>query len=503
VNDRNRDPKRESVRRAAGIAVNDRRRASSRDAPRLAAALGLAAAALAAQLLVRPIVGLANEGDFDRVMRPAGLRYLTDARDEIYYGHVVGTFAIVPPASTPGGYRTSEIPLARIARLANTIVFSPATFDLRFLAVVHAAILLAGLALFVLATRGLSPSARWVGAALFVFVYTDVGYAAAFNSFYPQTASLLFLFLTLGVAAEAIRRGRLRGGWLAAYFLAAALFVCSKPQEAIQAPLLAVLGVALAGAPPRRFWRSAAVWLGAALIVLAAWYYRQTPRLEVRYVGLFHTYFRELLKHSPDAAADMRELGIPADMERYVGMHAYQPGAPLLDPSFQARFLEVYGFRALLGFYLRHPSRLADRMTRAAPAAFALRPPYLGNFERSAGLPSGAQARRFALWSDARARLGRHALLWLVLFFGGNLVAAGATLRSASARGRLFRMTIAGCVLIASVEFLACSLADALDDLGRHLYTFDALCDLVLVADCAWIVQALSRRRSAASDASS
>jgi len=54
-------------------------RASSRDARLLAAALGLAASALAAQLLFRPIVGLANEGDFGRVMRPVGLRYLTDA----------------------------------------------------------------------------------------------------------------------------------------------------------------------------------------------------------------------------------------------------------------------------------------------------------------------------------------------------------------------------------------------------------------------------------------
>lgn len=478
--------------------MNGSGRASFRDARLLAAALGLAAAALAAQLLFRPIVGLANEGDFGRVMRPAGLRYLTDARDEIYYGHVVRTFAIVPPATAAGGYRTSEIPLARIARLANTVVLSPTTFDLRFLAVVHAAILLAALALLILATRDLAPAARWAGAALFVFVFTDVGYAAAFNSFYPQTASLLFLFLTLGIAGEAVRRGSLRGGWLAAYFFAAALFVCSKPQEAIQAPLLALMGVALSGVRARGFWRFAAVWLGAALIALAAWYYRATPRVEVRYVGLFHTYFRELLKHSPDAAADMRELGIPPDLKRYVGMHAYMPGAPLLDPSFQARFLEVYGFRALLGFYLRHPSRLADRMARAAPAAFALRPPYLGNFEKSTGLPPGARARRFALWSDARARLGRHALVWLGLFFGGNLLAAGVSFASASARGRLFRMAIAACLSIAVVEFLACSFADALDDLGRHLYTFDALCDLVLVADGVWIVQALSRRRVAA-----
>jgi len=47
---------------------------------------------------------------------------------------------------------------------------------------------------------------------------------------------------------------------------------------------------------------------------------------------------------------------------------------------------------------------------------------------------------------------------------------------------------------MAVAEFLACSLADALDDLGRHLYVFDAICDLVLVADGAWMARAASRR---------
>ena len=463
-------------------------------------ALCLAAAALAAQLVVRPIVGLANEGDFDRVMRPAGLRYTTDVWDEMFYGHVIRTFAIVPAAPSLDGYRTSEVPLAWIARLVNGVVSSNDTFDLRALGAVHLAILLAALALLVRATRGLELAVQCVAAGLLVLVFTDVGYVAAFNSFYPQTASLLFLLLALGVAAEAIHRGRLQGAWLAGYFLAAGLFVCSKPQEAIQAPLLAAWGAWLAGVRPRRFWRSArgAVWLGAALVAVAVWYYRQTPRVSVRYVGLFHTYFHELLQKSPDAAADMRELGIPPDLKRYVGMHAYMPGAPILDPSFQARFLEVYGFRALIGFYLRHPSRFVNRMTRAAPAAFALRPPYLGNFEKSTGLPPKTKSGRLAVWSDARAKLGRHALLWLVVFFAGNLLVVGLSFRSASPRGRLFLSAIAVCLLMAVAEFLACSLADALDDLGRHLYVFDALCDLVLVADCAGLARVLSRRLSAA-----
>lgn len=473
-------------------------RASERNARVLIATLCLAAAALVAQLIVRPIVGLANEGDFHRVMSPSGLRYTTDIRDDIYYGYIIRTFAVVPAVPAVDSYLTSEVAFVWIARGVNALVSSAGRFDLRCVGLVHLTALLCALALLVRATRDLTLAAQWSAGALLVVVFTDVGYAAAFNSFYPQTASLLFLLLTLGVAAEAIRLGRLQGARLVGYFLGAALFVCSKPQEAIQAPLLALWGAFLAGARPGRLRRSAAVWLGAALVVVGIWYYRQTPRVSVRYVGLFHTYFRELLRNSPDVDADMRELGIAPDWKGYVGMHAYKPGSPILDPSFQSGFLEVHGFRALLAFYLRHPARLADRLTRAAPAAFGLRPPYLGNFERSTGLPPRTQARRFAVWSDARAKLARGATWWLGLFFGGNLLAIILSLRSAPPRGRLFLSAIAVCLAMAAFEFLTCSLADALDDLGRHLYTFDVLCDLVLVADCAWAVERLRRRPSPA-----
>jgi hypothetical protein len=49
-------------------------------------------------------------------------------------------------------------------------------------------------------------------------------------------------------------------------------------------------------------------------------------------------------------------------------------------------------------------------------------------------------------------------------------------------------------VLMAVVEYLVCALADDLGDLGRHLYLFEALCDLILVGDVAWLAHTLARR---------
>jgi hypothetical protein len=192
----------------------------------------------------------------------------------------------------------------------------------------------------------------------------------------------------------------------------------------------------------------------------------------------------------------MEELGIKPDLERYIGMHAYMKEAPMQDPAFQTRFFDRFGYGKLVRFYLRHPDRFLDRLRRAAPAAFRLRPKYLGNFEKSTGVPPRTKATRFAVWSDLRARLEKYAAAILLALFGSNLLAAAAGYRLATPRGRLALAMLVACLVTAALEFGVCAFADALDDLGRHLFVFHALVDLVLVADIAWLTQVIVTRRS-------
>ena len=96
-------------------------------------------------------------------------------------------------------------------------------------------------------------------------------------------------------------------------------------------------------------------------------------------MGLFHTFFMEMLPHSPDAGRDLDELGLDRGLLRYSGTNAYAPGTPLADPDFAARFFDRFDYGSLVRFYLAHPARLIDRLHRGAPvgpspAALAPRP---------------------------------------------------------------------------------------------------------------------------------
>jgi hypothetical protein len=457
--------------------------------------VGVAAAALVAQLFVEPVVGLADNGDFSRVMGPAGLRYPTDAPAERYWNWMLKSFPLGEPWIAGGRYATSESFLVGTAVSASRAAGRERIFDIRFLAAVHGLLLLAFLAAVTVATAPLPSAGRWLVRLLCVFVWTDVGYVAPLNSLYAQVASLLFFLLTAGVAALAVRRGALSGWLVPAFFACAALFVCSKPQASVQAPFLAVLGVTLQ--PPGRRWRSPVPWLAAGLCVLALVYYSRTPQREIRDVGLYDTVFMELLRTSPAPEQDLKDLGLDPALRRFTGVSAYATGAPLALPGFRAAFYERVGYGSIVRFYLTHPDRLGLRLQRAGHRSFRIRPGGLGNFEKASGRPALAQSRSFGAWSTVRASFGAPGFGAVGLLLGGNLAAAFGALRRGGSH-RLFGGAVAVLVLMAALEFGVGVFADNLADLPRHLFVFHAMVDVLIIADVGWIASAVAARRESA-----
>jgi len=463
----------------------------------IAAAVGAAALVLVLQLIVPPVSGLADNGDYHRVMGDAGFEHSTDSDAERYLSFLRTQYRIHPIALFQSGYHTSETVLALVARFVSPASWRGGLFDIRMLAGVHILLFLLSLGVLLAACRDLAFAAQCIAAALLVFFFTDIGYAGPFNSFYSQTASLLFLLLLVAVAATAVRRGRLDGGLCAAYFLSAAFFVASKPQEAVQAPILALFGLRLSGVEFRGAWKKSAAWMALALCAFALWYGRHTPA-PLRAAALYQVLFYETLPHSRAPQSDMAELGLDPAWLEYSGTDAFQPGTPLLDTAFRDRFLASTGYARIARFYLAHPGRFAERFQRASPKIWSLRPSY-GNLEASPQFPKRTLTTRFAGWSRLRLKVfGGGPMTALAVLFAGNAALALATWRHASARGRLFREGILAAILMSATAFGVCLLTNAPPDFSRVFYVAEALCDLLLVADAAWLVQTMARHGTTA-----
>jgi hypothetical protein len=454
-------------------------------------ALFAAAAIVGCQLFLRPIVGLADEGDFVKIADPVGLRSAVEPAFDRFFHYVNRDWQIGP--RSPVVFWSSELSLVAAARLLSSGLAREGTFDLLALGAVHTAVFLAALGLLLRAGRPLRPPARLAFAALLIFFFTDVGYAALFNSFYAATASLLGLLLLAGATALLVASPAPGPLLCATYWGAAIFFVTSKPQESVQAPLLAILGLALMRRTEGPGRARGSLLFALLLCAAGAFSYGAVPRAQ-RDTALFNKVFQDMLVSSSEPRADLEELGLPPDWASHAGSNAFASASPFGRIEFQGRFLDAVSYRSVVLFYLRHPARLARLLAEGAARALQLRPRYLGNFTKESGAAPTEKSRAFAAWSGARARLSPLGPWLLPVLWGANLAAAFVLWRRPAAQVSRAGAALATLVLLSITAFLVCTLSEGLPDLVRHLHAFNAMTDLTLLADAAGLVALAAAR---------
>ncbi len=435
--------------------------------------LALAAAIVSYQILLPPVVGLANSGDFSKV---TGVFDLTGPiEDENAWA--AARYEFNPEKHYWAGFYSSEHLVMAAAVAANTLLSKDGYFDLRAIGLVHGALFL--LALYLLSTllddapRALRLSTY--GAALFCF--TDVMYVSYLNSFYMDVAAWLFLSIAAMLYLRLLRWGRPADGFC--FLVCCAMAVTSKAQHAILgfwlAPLLLAAGYPLW--PKHRKWIMAAT---AFIALLAAVWIGKSAPPDYAPRGVFTMAFYRILPHSKNVDQTIRALGLDESYRRYIGMHSFAEGSPMEDAAFVARFRSRISYRGLLWFYLTHP-RDAYTALRFSLNEAGIQRPNLGNFDIHTGYPRFQASRAFSFWSDLKKlAFNMKGSRYLFAFLG--LAAIVGTLLAAQRRS-LGPGAVAGGVALIGMAFTAmcvASLADAVD-VPRHHLLFYVLFDMLVV----------------------
>ncbi len=439
-------------------------------------------AILAWQILLPPAAGLANNGDFSKVSGVFDLAAPAD--DEFVFASTRYTFD--PRNHYWAGFYSPEIPLAAIAVGLSRLVSGGATFDIRFMGMVHGVLYVLAFALAAPLIRGYGRYARSVLALAAVLIFGDAMYATMLNTFYMDAGAMAFLMLGLVFLARAAVWRRL-GDW-AGMLACFVLLETSKAQHALlAAPVVLLL---LFGGrflvTTRRAWMHPA----AAMAVLAAGafsFFLTPPGYAPK--ALYSVVFYEVLRHSPNVDADMAELGLDDSYRSRIGTHGYSPGVDLDDPEVSRRFQARTSYARLGWFFARHPARTLQTILVSLDVAGRQRP-WMGNLDRSAGQPPRTESQRFSLWSSWKRsgfeQRGRVYFAYFLLLVGGNAWLL-AVFRKRIAPGLIAANLLV--MAMAAVELLVCSLGDAVEII-RHFFLFHALLDVLFLAALGLVTQA-------------
>ncbi|MFC0211783.1 hypothetical protein ACFFK0_04825 [Paenibacillus chartarius] len=439
--------------------------------------------------LIRPIVGIADNGDFLRIMSSTGLDDLQRdlPREERYFSYFIREFQLTNLGL--GGYISTQVPLVLLATGLNRLFYSTTVFDIRFLAAVYMVLLLAAFAIVLRSQRQLPVLVRVLLAVLLVVVFTDVGYIGYFNSLFGEPVSYVFLLLTVALALALSSAGRPSRKLLLAFFVSAVWLTCSKIQNAPIGVLIALLGLRFVPLRPDAAWRRLVLACSAVLALGSMAMYVLAPK-QLKDINMYQTVFYGVIKDSQSPERDLEELGLPAELAVLAGTNYFtkDTAIPQQDPRLKEMFYDRISHGKVALFYARHPLRLLGKLEVAAENGMTIRPYYLGTYEKREGMPAGAVSEKFGYWSEWKRSVLPNTL-WFLLPFSALYYAVlwREWRRAASAARRVCCETFALIGLIGAVSFVIPVVGDGLADLAKHLFLYNVCFDIMFVSGVLWV----------------
>jgi hypothetical protein len=450
---------------------------------------GIAAVVLILNLImISPVIGLADSGDFARVLGVSGLKALDSNQSyseqyfhyaHQYYGY--GGYSL-------GGYISTHVILVALAGLIGRIINSE-VFDIRVLGACYSVLFVWALTLMV-RNAPLANSRRntFIVTAMMafclLFVFGDIGYLAYFQSFFGEPYALIGMLLMVSSAVALASTDKPTGKLLALFVAAAFAVATSKIQNAPLGFAFALLAWRMVGLRADRKWRRQAL-IGIVVLVLGSVLMIVVTPDRLRNTNLYQSIFYGVLKDSPDVARDMKELGIPEKYAVLAGTNYFQKDTaiPQKDPVLRREVLEKLSHKDIVIYYLHHPSRFMQKLDKAASNAMFIRPYYLGNYDLSAGKPSGAIAYTFSGWSQFKVRHMPRGLGWYSGVYILNFAVLGVLWwRSRSRRLQLIAETLAVVALTGIFACIVPLIGDGEADLGKHLFMFNVCFDMMGVS---------------------
>jgi len=441
------------------------------------------------QLFVPPIVGLADQNDFQRVIGVFG--YGAEP------GPVPYVFAWVAPKYIPGpNFRapglehfSSEYLFAGAAVLLNKLISRDGKLDIEIIGLIHAlAFLAAFLRLLFVTRRFAARPLIWVSALV---ILTDVGYVEYWNTFYREPASCIFGLLLIAESIDLAQRERVNLGGMARWTLWAVLFAEAKELNAILGLALGLFCILLRARTTERITRIAA--LGSAVLItgLSILSIVTVPPGDGN-ARAYTLIFAAIVPESRDSASDLRTLGLDPRLRDYGGSAAWSPQTDYPALVADGTLGKLITPMTVLRFYLLRPTRFWRHIQAMLPIASQLRPECCGNFELSAGFPPRARSQTFAYWSAFHEHVLAHAAK-IVVFLLPIPAIAILWIRIRGGCPPLSMNFVALLTTCCLIAFLGAIFGDAWENV-RHLFLFNLLLDTVLVTAAAACWTAAARR---------
>lgn len=455
-------------------------------------------------LFKHPTLGVADQGDFDRVMSSSGLSLLDSDKSnpnfKRFYQYIVTDYKInlsrVNLASAIVGSS-----MGYLITIINYIckLLGKDVFRTQYLAIAYGIIYISSIAI-ILKNLNIKNNIKLIITAIVgIFVFMDGNYILWFNSLYGEPMMLSTLLLFLAASLYYINYKYVKNGdrniefKIAIVYATAFIFLGSKMQVFTTLPFVIIFLAKILWDNRKVLSRKKLMLLGVFLILVIIYPTQiNIVNKNISKDTQYNSVFYGVLNGSKTPEQDLIDLGLNPDMASEAGKHSY------LDPSEYVKYVprteiteeEFYSKISngkLAKFYLTHPTRLIEGMKYTAGKAF-LTSTSLGKGYRSDSEEPIIEFNRFTIWSDFRkAKLPKNLLFIIGVYLVVFIVSIFKFTNNRSDGEVRTKIILLWCLMmLGAIQFPMPFVGNGQADTAKQLYLFNFVFDIMLIISVLW-----------------
>ncbi|HIW34628.1 MAG TPA: hypothetical protein IAA29_17780 [Candidatus Paenibacillus intestinavium] len=453
--------------------------------PAMVAAMGVFIISIFA-LFVPPYIGMADNGDYFRILYSNGLFFNDPNYDSQYLGYFVKNYGILQYFNENGStIFSSQSIFIKLSIIINQLLYSTEIFDIRFQAAIYLVLYVTGIYLLVEAlTWKLRNIRSYIISVLTIFIFADSAYTAYFNSFFSESVVLISLIYMVA-SLLLIRAGKYNVYVLLIVFTVASLLLTtSKQQNAPVGVIIACMGILLVFVKRNSIYRIITAISLVSILVAGIGSYVVISD-EFKNINKFHAMNRGVILNSSDPEAALETFGIDRQYAVLSGDIYYLPYSTVDVNSnmLEENFYNKYGYFSILAYYIMHPTKAAEMLDLAAKNGFATRPAAMGNYEMSAGKEFGSQTSYFSLYSDikqaAAPKTFGFIVIWASVIIGYFAPTFIAAFRKRDKEAMITFPLMLTLIAIGISAMLVSIIGAGDADLAKHQFLFTSCFDVI------------------------
>lgn len=462
-------------------------------------------------LFTYPQPGVADQGDFDRVMSAGGIA-LTNA-DMInpdfkrFYEYTVTDYAIKDNAfvqffitlvSSSIGYLIYFISF--ICRIIGQDIFKT-----QYLALVYSIIYVLALYIIIKSMNIKSGVKILILTFLSLFILLDGNYLIWFNSLYgePMMMSTLMLFIaaysyyaykkyTIKDDSNILRR-------IVFIFIAAFLFVGSKMQVLTALPMIIFILIKVLIDNKKVITKVNIRWLSIFIVLIIVYPLQMTIQNKAMSKDTqYNSVFYGVLNGSETPKQDLIDLGLNPDMYVEAGKHSYLkpeeyvkyvPRTEITENEFYSKISNS----KLAKFYITHPVRLIEGLQYTAEQSF-ITGTGLGKHSRDYSEESIREFDRFTTWSSFRENNFPRKVWFIILVYGMifsvSIYKYVKNKDNGEVRSKIYVIWLL--IFIATLQFPMPFVGNGQADTTKQLFLFNFITDIIILISVYWSISKIS-----------